>query len=104
MDNSNPTNPAPAAAAVSPAPALNPQPNMMSNNKMILWLILGLVIVVLLIGGAYFYVNSQKANAPAESQTPQTQTVDSLENDLNSADAGDLENDFAPVDSDLQSL
>lgn len=73
------------------------------DNKMMLWAVVGLVLVILVVGGVYFYLNSQQKPSPTpSSDTPQTQ--ENLENDLNAIKVEDMEKDFSSVDQDLQSL
>ncbi len=70
---------------------------------MIIMLVLGLAVVVLLIGGAYFFVNSKKTEVPSPT-TQQTQAPDNLESDINAVGVGNLDTEFIPVDQDLQTL
>ena len=107
MNNPNPaTNPVQAAqqpsiGIVPPQPA----PSGNSNNKM-LWIIIGLVVVTVLVGGIYWYMISQQkeTTTAVPKPTPTTESVDSLEKDLNSTSLDDLDNEFSSLDSDLQQL
>ena len=114
-DDLNPVNPnpVPQPAGTTTTPNTNPTqppqpPNIVqkSSKKMILILVSGLVIAVVLIGGAYFYVNNrgvkQSQLQTPPSPTPQTQDV--LDTELNKVNVEDLETEFATVEADLQNL
>lgn len=108
MDN----NPKPVTDPVQavqqpPIGVVPPQPASASNgNNKMLWIIIGLVVVILLVGGIYWYMtNQQKATQTTVSKpTPVSQSVDSLEKDLNSTSLDDLDKEFVSVDTDLQRL
>ncbi len=115
-DATNPTAIPPVASTPSatptPTPNVNQTVNVMppsptgeqpkSSKKRILMLVLGLVIVVLLIGGAYLFVNSKKSEP--QTATTQTQAPDTLESDLTAVDVGSLDTEFVTVNQDLQTL
>lgn len=91
----------PPTGVVPPQPASNNN----GNNKM-LWIIIGLVVVILLVGGIYWYMtNQQKATTTTVSQpTPISESVNTLEKDLNSTSLDDLDKEFSSVDTDLERL
>lgn len=121
MDNNNPINPNPApqpagttaTANMNPPKPQPPPSNAVQNapvsgeppkssKKMIFMLVAGLVVAVVLIGGAYFYVSSRGAK-PSQIQTP-PQTQDVLDTELNRVNVEELETEFATVEADLQNL
>jgi len=55
------------------------------------------VIVVVLIGGAYLFVNKNQTSQPI-------QTQDNLETELNTVTVEEVDSEFIPVDQDLQTL
>lgn len=82
-----------------------PEPEA-ANKKPIMWLILGIIIVILIIGGAYWYVGKQ-SKSEMQSKQPAGQTTassDNLDQDLSSIDVQASEGDFDALDRDLQSL
>ncbi len=115
MDNNNPAQtqvtvnvPAAPQPAVPQVPAPSASPN--GSNKVILWFVIGLIIIILAVGGVYFFLSRQQAVAPqtiTPSQTsPSPSPQANLENDLNNinVDASGTNNDFVAVDQDLQQL
>lgn len=101
--NMNPPQPQPQpppSNAVQNAPVSGEPPK--SSKKMIFMLVAGLVVAVVLIGGAYFYVSSRGAK-PSQIQTP-PQTQDVLDTELNRVNVEELETEFATVEADLQNL
>lgn len=130
MDASNPLNPQsqPAQPGLSPQtpPAATPaQPNLMvspeqhpimtdnaekkSSNKLVLFLVGGIIIAVLAAGGIYLYLNNQKqattdtgTSEPAAVATPALQAV--TEEEVQSVDVIDVEAEFTDVNKDLQGL
>jgi len=116
VDN-NPTPPAPIqsgpAPAVQPVPA--PQPTAPGSSKLVLYFVIGLVLVVLLIAGAYLFMSRQQQTAKNASNettsqeivqtTPAPQeTVDALDRDLSALNIGNTDSDFSSIDTDLQQL
>lgn len=80
-----------------------------SGNKILLWFVIGLVIVVALVGGIYFLLSKQQASTPKETavvQTPIPSPKEDLEEELNSinVDTATESSDFSSVDQDLQNL
>lgn len=97
MENNNPTT----------GPDTTSATHNKGGNKKGIWLIVG-ILVILIIVGAYWSLNKQQAapatTAPASQKTPTTSS-ESLEKDLNSIDVSGSDNsDFKDVDADLQSL
>lgn len=115
MDSNNPAQ-APGIPNVSP-PATQPAVSKVqmpdipssSSNKVILWFIVGLVVIVLTVGGIYFFLNRQQAaptQAPTTQASPSPAAQQNLESDLNNinVDIAGATSDFTAVDRDLQSL
>lgn len=109
MDNSNQVNP--TQQPVEPTPTTQPTPVVVppaepeGSNKMVLWLILGLVVIVLVVGGIYLYLSQQQGAETGVTQpTPTPVTEENLENELNTIDVAGSDQDFTAIDQDLQSL
>lgn len=106
MENNNPmeqpTEPVmPAPQPTNLVPPVQPE----SGNKMVLWFVLGIVVIVLVVGGIYFYLNRQQGDTSQVTQPTKTPVAEeNLENELSTIDVADIEQDFAPVDQDLQNL
>jgi len=114
VDNNNPAaqTAQPNIAPAQPVMPQTPIPAESSNgsNKVIIWFIIGLVVVILLVGGIYFYLSRQQVT-PSQTQTTTTQATpspspqDNLEGDLNSINIPSGADDvFTTVDQDLQQL
>ncbi len=71
------------------------------SKKMILMLVGGLILVLVLIGGAYLYVSR---SGTTQNQTQTVQQQDTLETELNQINVEDLESEFSTVEADLQNL
>ncbi|MBI2019360.1 hypothetical protein HYS95_01665 [Candidatus Daviesbacteria bacterium] len=105
-------NPAPTAPAQPPISPANPQtPNTTpekGSNKMIMWFIIGIVIIVVAVGGFYLYSSRQQAvdsgKQAVSTQTPAPVTQENLEDELNSVSIDTADSDFASLDADLQQL
>lgn len=101
--------PTPATNIVQPAstqrgePAAT-QPASGNNNKMILWLVGGLAVIILVFGLIYFYLNSQKKPQIKPTPTPSPQVQENLESELNSVEVNNLDTEFSTVDQDLENL
>lgn len=107
MDN-NPTQTPVSAADPVTQPAANIVQEPPKGNKM-LWITLGVVVLILVVGGVYWYITSGQKAAPTTVQpspkpTASPQTVDTLEKDLNSVSLDDLDKEFSTVDTDFQGL
>lgn len=102
MDNNNPQAPA-------PAPVQQPAEEKTGGSKMVLWFIIGLVVVIALVGGIYFFLSKQQAATQSEvvtAQTPAPTPTENLENDLNNinVDTSTTSSEFNTVDQDLNQL
>jgi flagellar basal body-associated protein FliL len=78
------------------------------SKKPILWLAIGLIVIVALVGGIYFFLNQQN-NQPrpvTTIQTPSPSPIDeNLEAELSSIDVeSGADTEFATVDQDLSQL
>lgn len=117
MDNNNQstpqatvTNTPPANAPVTPQPipVPVPTPSGSGSNKILIWFIIGLVLIILVVGGIYFYLSRQQIVTSSPMPAVATQTTPkevTLEDELNSIDVDNASNnDFAPVDQDLNQL
>ena len=72
-----------------------------------MWIIVGLVIIALVVGGIYWYLGKQQPSEVTQSitqakSTPQPEV--NYDQELNSVDIATPEADFNSVDKDLQSL
>ena len=89
-----------------PNPTVIQQPKGEGGNKMVLWLVLGILIVGL-IGGAYWYMSSQKSytNENTREATPTSSPESDLTGELDSIDVqSSNEAELNALDADLQSL
>lgn len=84
-----------------PDPLVSTQPPQGEGNKMVLWFIAGLLVIILVVGGVYWYL-SNKQKTPPTTQAPTTKVEENLEKDLDSVNVEEV--DTSSVDSDLQSL
>lgn len=111
----NPVNPIPSQPAVAQPPqGTAPAPNAVQpptpakesgdNNKMMMWFIGGLVLVILIVGGIYLYLNGQQQKTLAPSPSPKAAAEENLEKDLDAVNVEDIEGEFTTVDKDLQNL
>lgn len=115
MDNNNPTpipnltppptNPVQTPPNPTPTTPIPPLVEKGSNNKMVLWLVLGIILLGILAGGGYWFLNQQQdlSSAKENYNQPVTQKED-LEAELDSIDVKGAEAEFTSVDKDLQSL
>lgn len=85
-----------------------PQPKAPGSSKLILWLVIGLILIVLLAGGAYLYMVRQQTNSVVQNPVPVTTPVptpqENLENSLNGIDIATDSGDFTSIDQDLNQL
>lgn len=92
----------------NPAPQSNtftsqPAPQQENSSKFVLWLIVGLVLIIVVVGGIYLFLSSkQPAVEPAPTVAPQPQ--ENLESAVNGIEIGDPDSDFTSVNADLQQL
>lgn len=77
-----------------------------SSNKMGLWLVVGLIVIAV-IGGAYWYLNKQ-ANPAENTETPNTnqepKTESSLDQDLDAIQVEATDSGLDTVDNDIKNL
>ena len=73
------------------------------NNKLI-WVVVGLVVLILAVGGGYLYMNRTPAPRIQTSPPETTQAKGTLEDELNEVNVESEGSDFTEVDKDLQSL
>ena len=106
MDNNNP-NPTAGVPPVQQPQVTNvapePTPPSGGNNKMT-WIVTGAVILVLILGGIYLYMNNRQTKPPAAESEPVSENVDSIEKELNTTSLDDLDREFSSVDTDLGTL
>ena len=108
MDNDNPTALPQSQPTVTPTPQVADPGGDKSDKKMALWLIGGLVVIVLVVGGIYWYLGGQ-TTTPYNQQTQNTsnsvvQGQDNLEEEIVSIEVEDEDAEFAAVDKDLSNL
>lgn len=124
MDNNKPveqTSPTPTTpvqpVAFPNAPADPPsmeQPKTISaesgqvpkKSKINIWIAGGVVILVLILTGVYFYLSQTAKTQPTPTPQPvsEQKQQEDLESELNSLDVESEGNDFAEVDKDIQGL
>ena len=92
-----------AAENITPSPN-QPVPAGDRTKKMKIWLLGTGVLVLLLIGGVYFYMTSDKTRIPVEQTSTNTPTQESLEDELNKVNVESIDKEFSQVDKDLQTL
>lgn len=105
MDNNNTSQPS-TPQPVAPTPPV-PSPQAEEGNKMALWLIGGLVVVILVVGLIYWYLSrgaSKQENQPVKTPLPVSREEPKLEEELNAIEVGDVETELSNVDKDLESL
>lgn len=90
-------------------PVNQPMMEESKNGGAGLWIVIGIVIVIILSGVAYWYLNGQelpflsKPPTQSQSQTTSSQDLTNLKSDINSIATED-NSDFNAVDQDLQNL
>lgn len=107
MENSNPVQqPTPNAPGPVMQPSVPPPAQTASGgSKMVLWLISGLVVTILIVGTVYWYLNNQQTESQiAAKQPPPIKAEENLEKELNSIEIPQVDEQFAEVDKDLNSL
>lgn len=68
-------------------------------------LIIAIVIIIVLALAIWWYINANMQRQARELLTAETtDTMDSINKDLNSVDLGNLEVDFTEIDNDINSL
>ncbi|MBU1031835.1 LPXTG cell wall anchor domain-containing protein [Patescibacteria group bacterium] len=116
-NNQQPIPPIPQPAvppAPGPQPAPSPQPAKTftssqnpapetGSNKFVVWLLVGLVLIILMVGGVYLYLSRQQA-APAAVPTPTPVVQENLEDELNAINIASPDADFTSVDQDIEQL
>lgn len=82
-----------------------PQQDSSGSNKLVFWLITGLIITIMVVGAVYWYLSTQQTESQKQNSKPipiQADTV--LESDLNTLDIQDIDAQFPEVDKDINSL
>jgi len=84
----------------------DPPAEMSTSPKMnsTIWLIGGLVLLALILVGAYFYLGQTKTAQPIPTPKAAQNQLEEMGNELNSLNVESEGNDFDPVDKDLQTL
>lgn len=101
--------PVPPQPSVPQVPVSEPPSG--DSNKMMLWLVIGLVVIIVVVGAIYFFLNQQRTENSTKQTAEQAvvqvtppDTMDALEKDLSALNIEDAEADFAPIDQDLGQL
>ena len=118
MTQQSPTQAAPSSAPnpmPNPVPtAPQPPPNSPDNrgNKLIFWLIGGVVLIALIAGGIFWYMSKQQSvtefpatqTTTTQKQPTITELVDALDKELSSIEVQAADSDISSIDADLQNL
>ncbi len=112
MENANTTTPVEPAVPVQPTPGAIPQPVITSSNnngekKVMLWMIVGIIGILVVVGGIYLIFSKSKTTVQPEAAIPavgDTTSTDSLMKDANAIDVASPDGEFQTVDSDLGNL
>ena len=101
----NPANPVQASQTtpnvVQPPPIPVKEPG---DKKTMVWFVGGLVLVILVVGVIYLFLNSQQKSQTAPTPSPKAAVEENLEQGLDAVNIEDVEGEFTTVDSDLQKL
>lgn len=102
---------APQGGVNNPQPSPQAAPSVVQppqesgeNNRMVLWLIVGLVVIILVVGGIYFYSTGQQKVTKPKGASPTPVVQENLENEVNAINVEDIEGEFSEVDKDLGTL
>lgn len=90
---------------VTPDPKM-PKSEGGDSRKMIAYLVVGLLVIGVLVLGIYYFMSSQQ-KTPDTSQKgapKQTESVDTLQTEIDTVSVDEVDKEFTSVDSDLQSL
>lgn len=76
------------------------------NNKMVLWLITGLIITILIVGAVYWYLSRQQTSPNQQISKEPTPIGESakLDSELNLIAIPEVDENFSEVDKDINSL
>lgn len=108
MDN-NPT-PAQGPDPVQPTMQTQMQPTMSAStppagNKTMLWVVLGLILTIAVVGVVYWYLNMQQTStAETVIDTQTAEQENNLQGDLDAIVVPEVDANFSEVDKDLGSL
>ncbi len=94
-------NPAPAAPPIPPVVQPNIPGDSESKLPMFAMVLTGIAILLAIAGGAWWYMNKQN-NTQITKQ--QTQEINTLVEEINAIEVGDIESDLSEIDKDLESL
>lgn len=109
MDN----NPTPAQGSIPAQPAMQTQmqPTMNASstppagNKTMIWVVLGLLLTIAIVGVVYWYLNMQQPSTSETMEDSQTAKQESnLQGDLDEIVVPEVDANFSEVDKDLGSL
>lgn len=112
--NNNPIPPQPNQPSPVPTqPPVQAAPPEKDSKKIIIFLVLGIALVILVVGGIYYFLSKQQPvpETPLPEQTtniPTSPTLvsikDALDEELDSINVSASEGDFESVDQDLKTL
>lgn len=85
------------------AQAQTPPPG---GSKKIMFVVVGLVLLIAIFAGVYWYMGQQANKTATQSQAVPSATpvADTIDSDLDAITVEELDADFATVDQDLQTL
>lgn len=106
--------PQPVQATPEPKPSVvtgatqNPSQPTPAGGMNKVFLIIGVILLILIAGGVYLYMNNQKPSPKVETttktETPIAKEVDTTDADLDAINIQSEDSELNTVDADLQSL
>ncbi len=97
----------PAIPTPAPAPTIQVPADGGGEKKMLLWIVMGIVATVLIVGGIYLALSMRQAQTKPAKTVPQVadpSSLSNLEKDASEINVSPPDSEFKEVDSDLGSL
>lgn len=102
--NPNPPQSPPSISQPQPEPVVSQATDGGSSSKKWIFIVLGVIGLVAIVGGVYFFLSSQQPQQTQQAVQIDTSELDSLGTETQQINLGEVESDFYEVDSDLQGL